>query len=241
MADSKKTIIPVAISIVALLVSVITAGYTMMRQQKEDIRSKKEELRKIISELVNLREDHSLRIISLQDIFARETASKLCETKVNIYLTAAEYLIHQISEHVSSIEYRTIAYEYEVRGNYELAEKYYKKALNKSTIPLEKALSLREVASLQFSKLGKAKEGRNYYEQAINLLDKIPDPYFQLTKAETYRLWATQELFYGDRNDGFLKIEQAKMVLSTLPEHYRYIADCELRHIEETLKQIGPK
>jgi tetratricopeptide (TPR) repeat protein len=232
MTDSRKAAIAITISLLSLIFSVSIGVYNINRQKAEDIRSRKEEARQLIEKLIDLREDHDFRVMAIQDLNHRYRASVDNGTKRNIVLKRLIKVIDQIPNDISSQEYRSIAWELNLNTENDLAAKYYQKALNASETILDKVLSLRSFARMQYQSLHNPQEGKHSYEEALLVLSKKTDPYMTYVNAETRLMMAYDELNYGDRKNGFSKAEEAKKLYSQLPESYRSYKEDGLKQIE---------
>src|SRR5438874_2059039 len=85
------------ITALALLVSISSAVFTYVGKNADEIRLKKEELRKLISDVLDLKYSDD----------AKNDLSRF--TKIGLYIDAAEFLVNQIPDKVSSYEYMVIA------------------------------------------------------------------------------------------------------------------------------------
>src|SRR5438445_2732835 len=92
------------LSVIALVVSVATTAYTQFSSSQEAIRSKKEELRKLVIGLVEIRQD----FMKSQPL-PMSGDSQLLKAKQGVYLQAADRLVLQIPKEVSSYEYTVLA------------------------------------------------------------------------------------------------------------------------------------
>jgi len=208
------------ISIIAIVFSISTGIYTIASKHREEIRSKKEELRGITQNLIDLRYEVA-KIYASQESQIMKSDLPSINSKRQIFLEAAAYLIEQIPEQVSSQEYRFLAFEYMTDSNYEDAEKYYMKAIDVSRSNIAKIFSNRELGEFYFN-TGKKIKGRDLFNQAVLLSKEPSDPYSLYTKGFTYERWGYYELWLGEKRQGQEYFKKALDYYLKIPNNYPY-------------------
>jgi tetratricopeptide (TPR) repeat protein len=209
------------ISIVALLFSIITGIYTQIARHEQEIRSQKDELRKTLATLLDLREDLNGRINSIPDAQMRESASISLNNKRMVYLEAAEFLITKMPGQVSSSECNVLANEHLMDSNFAQAERYFLKAIDASGTDINKVTALRALAWFYFYDGPRRdfEKGREYFEKAIEVLTNPTDAYSIFTLGYTYEQWGLIEISNGFE-EGHQKIERARKYYSDLPGNF---------------------
>jgi hypothetical protein len=186
---------------VALVVSVASAVFTYISKNTEDIRSKREELRSVISNIIDLRTAYN-----------NDPANVNHFVKQELYITAAEDLIKEFPEKVSSQEYIILSREMYWHGYAKKAEEYGKKAVEyASGNTIKKAVALRSIAELYYwNGIKDFEKGRRYYKQAVDLLSNINDEYIIGELADTYQFWGLNELRNSFVVEGNQKVDLAR-------------------------------
>src|SRR5258708_32425148 len=96
----------------ALLGAVIAGVFAWFLHRSEQVAANKMELRSTISNLIDYREELGGRIVQIVDLQAREMATRFLSAKRTIEMEKAASLVERISEHVSSAQYVTLAFEF---------------------------------------------------------------------------------------------------------------------------------
>lgn len=205
------------ISIVALIISVFSGVYTQIAKRSEEVRSKKEELRGIVTKFVELQETLQ-NVTQIGDLQMRTSALSLLNNKRAIYLQAAESLAEQIPTHVTGAEYNILATENVFESDFTQAEHYYLKAIEASRTPINRAIALSAIAGFYFAK-GPSQDfekGRRHFERAVDVLKNPPDDHSIFMLGYTYEQWGFNELWSGFKVEGHQKIERARKYYSDL-------------------------
>jgi hypothetical protein len=209
------------ISAIALLFSISSGFYVHFSKHSEDIRSQKEELRKTLALLLDLRENFEKLVgqtVNVQDL---ENAGIRLNTKRGIYLEAAALLARKIPQHVSATEYNLLAVEVLQDSNFNQAESYFLKGIDASTDLLNRNVALRGIAYFYFldSPLRDFDKGRTYYQKAVDILKPSPsyNSYMQYALGLTYMYWGIAELGNGFQTEGNLQIDRANKFFSDIP------------------------
>jgi hypothetical protein len=225
----------IVISIVSLTISGLSALFTYKSKTADDLRSKREELRGTIERIVDLRS------------FIRNEPSGDHLMKQDIYIDAAEDLIKESKQKLSSYEYNILAREMYVRESYEKAERYGYEAINAAKDSKDiraKNLSLRLQAHVYFSPGFKDfVKGREYYTQAVDSLKDTKYDYIKSLLAFTFELWGVDEIFNGFREEGDKKIELARQHYSHLEKvgYQQGAVEAMMKRVEGAIQPQQPQ
>lgn len=238
-----KDIISALASVLAIIISVIAIFVSSRQTSVQRRREKREELRNIIEKLVSLREEFNSKYAKTLDVYERQNLSINSNNKRSIYIHAAELLIEELKEDVSSPEYYIIGYENELDSDFRQARYYYEladKVSAKSSL-INQIVALRSLGSSYFwyEPYRDLSKGREVYEKAANLIGETQDPYLIFTKSLTYRLWADTEYWRAsDLTESMNKLELAQENLQTIPSWFALKTE-ELRYIANLWKLLG--
>ena len=204
----------IIVSVMALLFSFASATYMQIGKNAEETRSQKDELRKILTLVLDLRGDYQNRIGPIQNAEIKEEAGTYLNAKRMIYLQAAELLVAKIPQHVSTSEYHVLAWEAIYDSNFKQAKKYLDDSLNASRDTLSKLLALRSLASFYFIQgpLKDPAKARKLFQQIEDELTNITplDDYSLYIQGQTYQYWGFGELANNFQAEGAQKIEMAR-------------------------------
>lgn len=206
----------------ALVGAFATGIFSWWIQKVEQNRSKREELRNITMQLIELRDKFNNEISALPDASKREAASISLNNKRQIYLEAAINITEQIPSQIASSEYTFLAFEFFADSNFKQAEEFYKKAIRAARFPLARIIALRALGSFYFSQspLRNFELGRKYFKEAVDLLANPADAYSIYTQGYSYETWGLQELANGFELEGRSKIDSARKYYRDLPNNY---------------------
>lgn len=223
----------------ALAGALITGVFSWWIHNIEQNRNKREELRNITMQLVELRDKFNNEVSVIQDAGKRETASISLNNKRQIYLEAAINITKQIPNQVASSEYTLLAFEFMLDSNFKQAEEFYKKAIRASRYTLARIVALRAMGIFYFaqSPLRNFDLGRKYFKEAVDLLANPSDAYSIYTQGYSFETWGLQELANGFEVDGRSKIDSARKYYRDLPNNYPIKASA-LEVLESKVRQV---
>lgn len=207
----------------ALLGAFLTGVFGWWLHRIEQTSAQHEELRNIITKLVDLQEEFQTKVMPITDLQMREFAGTLLNTKRTVYLESAQNLVRKIPRTVSSSEYARLAFEFANDSNFTQAEAYYERALQSAQSTLAKVVAARGIAAFYFGQ-GPQRDfarARQYFEQAIDLLKNPTDAYSLYTLGYTYETWGLVELYNGFIDEGNRKLSFARKYYNDLPNDYR--------------------
>ncbi len=216
----------------------VTGVFSWWIQNVEQNRSRREELRNITMQLIELRDKFNNEVSAMPDAGKRETASIFINNKRQIYLESAINITRQIPKQVASSEYAFLAFEFMADANFKQAEEFYKKAVSAAKFTLARIIALRAIGSFYFlqSPLRNFELGRKYFKEAVDLLSNPSDAYSLYTQGYTYETWGLQELANGFELEGRSKIDSARKYYRDLPNNYPLKASA-LEVLENKVRQ----
>ena len=159
-----------ALSLVAIIASVITFVISQRSQDVQDIRARKEQLEGLLTNLVSLEADFNSSVSPIADPLKREQMSSLFNTKRLIFLEEAEILMDQLGKNVSTSEYGVLANELSSMSSFKKAEIYYERAVGAAQDDVSRAMALRSLAGFYFlpTQLRDFDRGRQYFQAAVD-------------------------------------------------------------------------
>jgi type II secretory pathway pseudopilin PulG len=208
---------PSLISVLALLASVATAVYSGFQGKQQDLRQKQDSLRAIVSALIDLTFEQQSKLgsevaqkLSNQE---REFISGMLNNKRMLLAEAADNLVRQIPQDVSSSEYYFLANDKQANGGAARAEEYLKKAVTVSQEPLVKMIALRNLGYFYALRgpLQSISEARKKFQEAVDLIPGEPrDDATAYTLGFTWETWGTAEFMNNFPDEGRQKMGNAR-------------------------------
>lgn len=181
------------ISIAALLISVLSLIISIVQKQKETDRGIRknlsdslENVSKINLEVSKLKQDQAL-FNSANGIELR----RMYNSQRRILIAHADFLVSRYDSLTTDIDCNLIAGGYEAIGDYEKAEIYWVKTIEKSISNPIRHMNLRGYARFLFHQ-GKFQLGRSKYEEALKVELSDTDDNRRLI-SDTYLMWASTE------------------------------------------------
>jgi tetratricopeptide (TPR) repeat protein len=210
-------------SLLALLLSVSTAIYSGIQGHKQDVQKKQESLRGIISALIDLAGENQVRLGSAEaqklSTQEREFISGMLNNKRMILAEAADNLVRDIPNDISSSEYMIFANDKLTNGGAAKAEEYFRKAVAVSHDPLAKMIALRNLAVFyaQRGPFQNISEARKTFQAATDLLPGEPrDDATAYTLGFTWEMWGTAEYMNNFPEEAQHKIANARKYYNNL-------------------------
>lgn len=169
---------------------------TLLRNRKEYTRTSRDQLTSLLSKLSDLELE--------REKFEFENADRRADHHVgqmarkydhqSWYLARqAVYLTTLISrKHVTDIEYATVAVALGQHGDYEEAEVYWGKAINRAGNRPDRYLHMKGLARQYFTS-GSYTSGREKYEEALRQSEGGAGDSLHYVRGELYRSWARTE------------------------------------------------
>ena len=121
---------PSLASLLALGASIITFVIAQHGSSLQEIRSKQEALRKLLTDVVASQIQEQDQLTGISDPVKRVQFSSAMNNERIIWIDAAESLVDQLGKQVSSSEYQTLANQKWSSSEFEKAKQYYVKSLD---------------------------------------------------------------------------------------------------------------
>jgi hypothetical protein len=199
-------------SVLAVVISFLGVAFSQIHNDREDVRVKNEELRKVVVDMIELRQE-AQRDLGLGGVGGQDLAAKQAAL-----LSAAETLELQLKGAIPDSEYVNIAIE-EVRvGRDEKAIQYYSRAVDLHESSGVTAVALIGLAQLRF-RMGDAAStaaARELFDRAVAANTGANETNIVL-RAQAYERWAKEENLRGDAILGAQKEEAARLLYKQLP------------------------
>jgi hypothetical protein len=209
---------PSLASLLALGFSIVTFIVSQYGSSLQEIRSKQEALRKLLTDVVALQIEQQDQLSRISDPVKRVQLSSALNNKRLIWLDAAESLVNQLETHVSSSEYQTLAQQKWYDSEFEKAKQYYVKARDAAKDRFSKTAAFRSLGAFFFQTpaMRNLEQGREYFEKAIATLGNPTDDYSNYQMGYTYETWAYADQFNNLRNERAEHIKRAREYYSMM-------------------------
>jgi hypothetical protein len=187
-------------SVVALIFSIVSFYISHSSSQAQETRAKKEELRRLVGELLAIQEDFNTRIVKITAPDERVLASSLLNAKKNIHLESAELLANDLGDKVSPSELAILAREELNLSNFAKAETFFTRAPAIARNSTAKAVALRDLGLFysQGTPLRSMDKARQHLGEAVSTTHSFTDDYSLYTTGFSYETWGDIE-----RGNGF--------------------------------------
>jgi hypothetical protein len=190
------------ISLLALLLSLASTGYTTWRTEQQDVRAARTELGELIQRLSVLPKEN----LELQTNYANKPAaltqlSGAVNTE-NLVLArqAADIIERRIPNNVAAIEYYAVASALNLSGDYDTGRRLLERGLERVNDPVSHSAMLRTFASSLYGS-GEIAAGRQRMQQARDIFSRYPTKIHSLvvwTNVHTELFWIGLERAAGD-------------------------------------------
>ena len=189
---------------------------------------------------MDLRYDFETTIFYMNEGAIKEKALSDNYARTDLYIKGGDYLIPKITKHISPSEYRIFAYFKEMQVNYNSAKHYYEEALNNSQEPIDKAYSYEYLAYFYSGKFSgvvqNQDKAREYYNEAIKVLENKIDPYLVNYKAKLITQSAIFDLQCNKKAEAKIKLLEALKIFEKLPKEYN--PDNNINYLKGRLIEI---
>lgn len=193
-----KEFATIAISSIALIVSVLSYYNTVRQRRLDNERALRNSLTDVIAELTQIdldrvkldRDNPGMKddnVVSLR---------RILNTRRSYLVRHGDYISQQIDNIVTDVDCNVLAYAYSIVGDHQKADSFWKLCIEKSPANVIRAQNLRGYALFLF-RVGSFDAGRKVFRESLEVA--LPD-YDQMRrfKADTYAIWMRAE-----RNHGF--------------------------------------
>jgi tetratricopeptide (TPR) repeat protein len=193
--SSAETVIA-CVSVLSLIFSIVSLGFSLNRNRIEDRRLARAQLTEAMGKIISVFGETAKLGSDVQKGPAYvQAVTALLGHEQNFYLQQAMTLERRFPSLVTSVEYRTLAFANVQMGNYPAAEEYHLKGLSVSSGALEEVMSRRAYAHLLFL-LGRFDDARRQYTEALSLF-KVRDNQGHYQCGQTYQFWGVNEMNFA--------------------------------------------
>jgi len=217
----------------AFLFSMVSFYMSYQASQKESIRVKREELRNVLSDLIDTSKQFR------ENLNSNESGQfyDLYTEKRFIYFAAAESIIEEIPNEVGWAEYNTLAKQAFTDDNYEKVVSYLERAKNHAKTTQSKVYTRNALAQVYFAEtpIRDYELARGYFKEAANILEGMKDPYFLALIADTYRAWAICEAEAGFQEESRILLGRSEKYLNDLPNSFPFKKE-QLRELSDQMR-----
>lgn len=188
-----KDIIALSISTLAFFLSITATIISLIRSKYERQRAIRNELTEVLNQIISVGLENAkvLRDAPDDPTYAQNISATLNQRNTFL-LQQAMFLVEQIPDLATGVEYNTIAAANANSGDVISAEKYHEKAILAARNNYYKSLATRSYAAFLFVQ-HRFEEGRDSYKKSITLLSGSGD-LVRYTNGLTYQMWAWNEL-----------------------------------------------
>jgi type II secretory pathway pseudopilin PulG len=191
-----KDYITVAISLLALLFSIIASTLSLRNKKHDDERNLRSLLNDSIDKIRSIRTEQAKYRSEHFSNPQTEAVAGLFNHQINSFTRLAVYITDQIPSLVTDIEYATIADAFGWTGDQQKARQYWDKAIYNSKDSYYEIINRRDYANFLFT-YGSIGEGRDQYKRALEL-SPINDDTSKYMTGYTYRMWGVNERGAGN-------------------------------------------
>jgi tetratricopeptide (TPR) repeat protein len=232
------------VSIVAVVISLISLVITLLQKRSETKRTIRSQLTDVITDLDSVFDEDN-KITGDNTNASSESSLQKRRSFLNgrkrFLARQAIFLMDQMPKLVTDFEYNAVADAFHQIGEFDEANSYYEKAIERANRTYYKSIIMRAYAQCLFNQQ-KFQEARKYYQESINLAVLDSDPHIYHT-AETYERWARMEATWSFAKEAKVLFEKANSVYAKLSNsELQNEALSRLRTLEEeTLSQKSEK
>jgi len=191
-----KDLLTLIISIAAFCLSIYATVRTRRKESDERQRTVRGQLTDVLGKLTALQlEGAKLQHDAKDDPNYLQAVGNVLGQQNGLLLDQAVYLSDQYPSLVTAYEFNTIALANVNAGNFLLADKYYRHAIDGATPDIYKSQATRSYAVFLYPQ-GRLNEGRENFRRALDLV-KGEDNFARWTKGFTYQMWALSEYHHA--------------------------------------------
>lgn len=191
-----KDILTISFSAFAIVVALTSLFLNYSQKHFENKRNVRKVLTEAIAELVEVSIARNMLDFDKEMPMALLTNLRRLQNSKRRYLANhIEFLIPEIQELVTDIDYNVLAGAFEAIGDFERAQKYWSACVDVSSNPAIRMQNLRGSARFQFA-LGNSQLGRKKYQESLET-DLPEADYVRRMRADTFAMWAQVESEYG--------------------------------------------
>jgi tetratricopeptide (TPR) repeat protein len=185
--------LPITLSAVSLVLSVISGIYTFFTKKYETQRTIRFQLSDVFERIFS-NDLESIKVAQqagLGDSYRQAQGAQFNQQRYFL-LHQAMRLADQIEELVTDVEYNTIAYTCGNVGDLVNADKFYRRAIGSTPTVVAKVLAIQSYANFLFFQ-HRFEEGRKQFDEATRLITG-GDNVARSIRGSVYQAWAVAEL-----------------------------------------------
>lgn len=209
----------VLVSLLAVLVTVGLTSYNMYLQSvgimQQEIKERQANVRTAVTNLVAARKENII-LMQRANTNDRNQLDILINSQRQVLLEDAKALVDELGELGTGASTNTLlilGYELQTDSDFKTAHSYYKQALQSArTEHLDRVVALRSLAGLRMipnTGIADYKQGRDYWQQAINIQKNRNDEYGLFLLGTTYSNWGSTEDMLGNKKKAIKLLRQA--------------------------------
>lgn len=190
---TEKDIITLAVSITALTFSILSTLYSIFNKKNEERRGIRREISENLRRILDIQKDIMSNFFEAKRenrLVEHQQTSAAINQQIATLARQVVFLDLQAPDIASDVEYATLAGALAAVSD-PTADEYWRKAIGRASIAYYKVANTRGYADYLFN-TGRAKEGREKYEQALKLLPG-EDDWTRYTDGWTLRMWGVSE------------------------------------------------
>jgi len=196
----------VLVSLLAVLVTVGLTSYNMYLQSvgiiQQEMKERQANVRTAVTKLVAARKENII-LMQRANTSDRNQLDILINSQRQVLLEDAKALVDELGTGASTNTLLILGYELQTDSDFETAHSYYKQALKSArTEHLDRVVALRSLAGLRMipnTGIADYKQGRDYWQQAINIQKNRNDEYGLFLLGTTYSNWGSTENMLGNK------------------------------------------
>ncbi|HUR82889.1 MAG TPA: tetratricopeptide repeat protein [Thermoanaerobaculia bacterium] len=189
----KVDLLPIVISACALVLSLTSTIFSLRQKRDEMLRTWRDQLTKIVSEIVKV--DSEISSSWLVDQNARDERHfqkmSVLTQQITSLVRQAVFLAEKDPRHVADVEYVSIARALVYSGDLGGAKEYWERAVAASPSAYYRVSNTRAYADYLFAN-GRHEQARAQYRAALSLLDNTTD-FSRNVNVYTYQMWMVSE------------------------------------------------
>lgn len=209
-----------ALSVAAILFSVIALVITNQQRRRENRLSRRRALTETVSELAKIQiAQLELQLQQKEGTEEGVSIQRVYGLQRRFYARLGARLIEELHDHdeeVTEVDHNLLATAYRESSDPVAAERHWKACVEKSAANSALlAMNLRGTARFYFLQ-GRFDAGRKHYSESLEVT--LPQGYdaFNELRSDTYRMWAREEIDAGHIEEGRRLIQKAKAECSLI-------------------------
>lgn len=204
------------LSMVAIVISLVSATVSIYQQDSSSKRAAREHLSVAVAKLIDLNTRNTMlqgTPPELRDAHFFQQSSTNSQTAASITRQAV-FLVDQYPGVVTDVDYVSIAQGLMIVGDFELADQYMRTAIDKAPSDFYRVINLRGYGQFLFGQ-GRHEAGRKMYADALKIADNDTD-FNKNTNGYTYQMWMASEAQNGFEQEAERYYQRAKSLFNSI-------------------------